>query len=108
MKNLFLIFLVILISCGVENKFEEELKSFVGKDYNAVIAEWGHPTDIYETPNSNDVLYYLRIKDVTSPFPNYLDEDGKEIPNNCRIYFEIGKDLKIIKYSYKGNYCWIE
>ena len=106
MKLLFLISTILMLSCDVENKFENTLNSYVGKDYNSIIDYWGHPTEIQTVPNKNDILHYLRIKDETSPFPDYLDEDGHEIPSYCNVYFEVGKDLKIIKYSYSGNYCW--
>ncbi len=106
MKVILLISTLLFISCDVENKFDKTLDGFVGKDYNSIIDYWGHPTDSYELPNGNEVLYYLRIKDLTSPFPDYFDEDGNEIPSSCRIYFEVGKDLIIIKYTYDGTYCW--
>lgn len=108
MKNLLLIFLILLLSCDVENPFEEKLKAWVGKDYNVVISEWGHPTDIYPAPNGNEILYYVRIKSMTSPFPDFLDEEGNEREDSCQIFFEVGKDLLVLKYSYRGTYCWID
>lgn len=106
MKIPLLVSLIFLFSCDVENKFDNTLDTFVGKDYNAILEYWGHPTEITELPNGNDELYYVRIKDLTSPFPDYWDEDGNIVPASCQVWFEVNKDLIIIKYRYKGIYCW--
>lgn len=105
MTRILLLTFLLLTSC-YENKFEETLKSFVGKDYQKIVDYWGHPTDSYEGPNGNDVVYYYRVKGLISIQPDDLGPDGEKIEEYCHIYFEVGKDLNIIKYSYNGNYCW--
>jgi hypothetical protein len=106
MKTLLLIFSLIFISCDVENKLDNTLQKFVGKDSSELIEAWGHPNTIEELPNGNDSYYYLRIDDQTSPTPEYFNDQGREIANSCRVWFEINKDLIIIKFSYSGTYCW--
>ena len=106
MKTILIIYALLFISCDVENKVDGTLKSFVGKDYNLIIDNWGQPTQRYLLPNGNEVLYYLRIGDVTSPSPTFTQENGDEIPNSCRIFFEVGKDFIVLKYTYEGTSCW--
>lgn len=78
----------------------------MGKDYQKIVDYWGHPTDSYVGPNGNDVVYYYRVKGITSISPDDLGPDGEKIEEYCHVYFEIGKDLNIITFSYNGNYCW--
>jgi len=101
--------MILLISCTkYENKFEKALDSFVGKDYQVVVDKWGHPTDSYTGPNGNDVIFYRRLKDITSTSPDRYDTDGEVIEDYCNVYFEIDKDQNVLNYTYRGTYCWEE
>ena len=109
MFKVLLLSILLLTSCiKYENKFEKTLDTFVGKGYQSIVDHWGHPTDSYAGPNGNDVIHYLREKDITSSSPDRYDTEGEPIEDYCDVYFELDKDQNILNYTYRGTYCWEE
>ena len=100
-KILLFTFLILTSTLALAGEFEENLKSFVGKDYQSIVDYWGHPSDSYEGPNGNDVISYYLFTEL----PDEIGPDWENIKDYCQVFFELGKDLKIISYSYHGTDC---
>ena len=128
MKNI--IFAVVLLSvmagCAHKGKEKAEdserenkamLDTWVGAHIDALVQKGGYPDEQFMAPSGNVVYVYSFSDTKTSPvtartyryerLPNTtLYSGGETITYWCKMFFEIGQDKKILRWSAKGNSCF--
>ena len=118
-KTVFVAIAVLLFAgCASHEKFVQRYNSWIGKDIQTFIHTVGYPDTTYKLPNHNTVYVYARSRLVTYPsigfgFGGYgypfgygigystADVDLKQ----CKLYLEVNKKSKIVRWSSRGNNC---
>lgn len=71
-----LIFTFLLLACATSQKYDKELKGWIGKSEASLIQAWGHPSaQKYLSPDSK-VITYTKISDWIVPSEYYFYNDG--------------------------------
>lgn len=119
MKIVFIAVTVLLFAgCASHEKFVQRYNSWVGKDIQTFIHTAGYPDTTYKLPNHNTVYVYSRSRLVSYPsvgfgFGGYGYPFGYGIGYNtadvdlkqCKLYLEVNKKGKIVRWSSWGNSC---
>lgn len=71
-----LILTMLLLACATSQKYDAELKNWVGQSEASLIAAWGQPTGQKYLNNHSKIITYTRISDWLVPTEYYLDNDG--------------------------------
>jgi hypothetical protein len=102
-----------LMSLGKTAKYEAKINSWIGADINKLIESWGYPESSFEAPNGNKVYVYSQDSSYTTPMVTNVNPSthtaytygGRTVQRLCNTYFEVDSTGKIIKCTWKGNYC---
>ena len=71
-----LIFTFLLLACATSQKYDKELKGWIGKNETSLIQAWGRPSaQKYLSPDSK-VITYTKISDWIVPSEYYFYNDG--------------------------------
>ena len=95
----FILLLLTIEGCATAEKLESKLKSWVGKDADALITSWGYPDSTIKAPNGNVVYIYKKSEQYQNPGTGYI------FSIDCNITFELSDEQKIINWGYRGNGC---
>jgi len=61
-----------LLGCATTSQYQSQLTAFVGQSPEVLIAKWGTPTARFERQNGDEVIAYIRSRDILVPgTPNY-------------------------------------
>ncbi len=71
-----LILTMLLLACATSQKYDQELKSWVGKSESSLISAWGRPSAQKYLGNNSKVLTYTRANEVVIPSEYYIYNDG--------------------------------
>ncbi len=110
---------LLLAGCATSAKYQAILTSWVDRDINELITEWGYPTRSMVLPNGNTVYIYETGATHVTPvqsFTTYHEVDGAILANThvmggdafatwCRTFFEVNKENKVVKWQAQGNSC---
>jgi len=108
-----------LNGCATTDKYEKNLRSWVGHDVNELIASWGYPANSFQAPNGNTVYVYSSSSSYTMPtnttstynvygnsvYGNSTTNGGQTINAWCQTFFEVNSSNIITSWSWKGNNC---
>jgi hypothetical protein len=56
-----------LIGCATTSQYQTKLATLVGQPEEALIAKWGKPTGRYTDENGDEVIAYIRSREVIVP-----------------------------------------
>lgn len=107
-----------LIGCATTSQYKTKLSTLVGQPENALIAQWGKPTGRYTDENGDQVIFYIRSREVIVPGIPAISEGfnapnqqvvapgmpNSTIPLNCITKF-IMKNGVVSTSTFKGNDC---
>ncbi|KYJ87669.1 hypothetical protein AS592_11290 [Sulfurovum riftiae] len=119
MKTVLIVFSLLFFSgCASHEKFVQRYNSWVGQDIDTFIKTVGYPDTTYKLPNHNTVYVYSRSRLVTYPsmgfgFGGYGYPFGYGIGystadvelKQCKLYLEVNRKGKIVRWSSRGNNC---
>ncbi len=109
-----------------QEKHERNVKSWMGRDINDLVAEAGYPTRTLQAPNGHTVYawdvsssyvtpqYETPGTSFTSGNPAYgantvyikgSTYGGQTVVSSCSTYFEVDKGNIIVNWRYQGNAC---
>ena len=109
--------LLFLGGCASHENFVRKYNSWVGGDINALISTIGYPDDTYTLPNKNKVYVYKksRIESYPSmtlgyggfygPFYGGMTYGNDVVQKTCKLFLEVNRHGKIIRWSSRGNSC---
>ena len=107
----------VLCGCATTANYRKVVGSWVGADAQKLADSWGYPSRTFEAPNGNTVYEYDSSETYrTSRFTNYTYDPrtgtgysttygGDTLNFYCSTYFEVDRDKKIVKATFKGNAC---
>lgn len=124
-----LIVTFLLLACATSQKYDQQLKGWVGQKESALIEAWGRPSaQKYLSPNSK-VITYTKISDYFVPSEYYFYNDGwgvsdivydpfmndynftpyaqmvdTEVEEICQTSFWIENGI-ITSWKWRGNNC---
>jgi len=108
---------MVLNSCATHSNFVNKYNSWVGNDINTFISSLGHPDRTYVLPNKNTIYVYEESKIQSYPTmtigyggfygPYYGGMTyGSDITQEtCKLFLEVNRQNKIVKWSSRGNNC---
>lgn len=79
MKIIFIGFLssLTLIGCATTSQYKTKLSTLVGQPESVLIAKWGEPTGRYTDESGDEVIAYIRSREVMMPStPSYTVVSG--------------------------------
>lgn len=130
--TLVMFFIIFIGGCATTEKYEENLRSWVGRDISNLIASWGYPSNSFKLPNGNTVYQYNYQRSYTTPItyntvsnyntnnyainnPSYgtyttgstktYQTGGQTFNYWCKTFFEVNKSNIIVKWRWEGNSC---
>lgn len=115
--TLALIALFIINGCASHSNFINKYNSWVGKDISVFISQVGHPDRTYKLPNKNMVYVYeqSRIHSYPTmtmgyggfygPYYGGMSYGSEIVQKTCKLFLEVNRKSKIIKWSSRGNNC---
>ena len=128
MKNIILTIVLLSVVTGCAHKGKENaedskrkniamMDTWIGAPVDAVVKKIGYPDSQFLAPSGNMVYVYSYSHSKTSPvtartyrydyIPDTTLYSGGETDTYwCKMYFEIGQDKKILRWSAKGNWCF--
>ena len=65
-----------LIGCATTSQYQTKLSSLVGQPENALIAQWGKPTGRYTDENGDEVIAYIRTREILIPNTPTFEVNG--------------------------------
>lgn len=128
MKIIFICLLssLILIGCATTSQYKTKLSTLVGQPEESLLAQWGKPTGRYKDENGDEVIAFIRSREVilpstsvaiNSPGTSYSNSVGNSqlvstsqglpsetIKLNCLTKF-ILKNGVVTSSTFKGNDC---
>ncbi|WP_210526301.1 hypothetical protein [Pantoea ananatis] len=114
---------VLLTGCQTQANFKRNMDTWVGKDAQGLVDQWGYPAGTMKAPNGNDVYVYQNSGNYYVPptttynttaniYGNSLystttanTSGGYNISFTCTVYFEVNSLKKIERVSWQGNNC---
>jgi len=109
--------LLFLGGCASHSNFVQKYNSWVGKDINVFISQVGYPDRTYTLPNKNAVYIYeqSRIESYPTmmlgyggfygPYYGGMAYGNDIVQKTCKLFLEVNRDHKIVKWSSRGNNC---
>lgn len=103
--------------CATTANYRNAVNSWVGADAETLVRTWGYPAKTFEAPNGNTVYEYSSSESYrTSRFTSYHYDPktgygyattygGDTLNLYCITYFEVNKEKKVARASFKGNSC---
>lgn len=122
-KLLFITLCILLQGCATTEKYNAMLDTWLGRNINEVINNWGYPDSTFNAPNGNTVYVYSYQSSTYVPQTNYTTTTyspiggsvysnsttnsygGYTINEVCRTYFEADEVGTIVNWQWKGNAC---
>ena len=119
-RKIALVMLILLVSgCATTAKYHAILETWVNRDINQLIEEWGYPHNSLKLPNGNTVYIYGSADRYITPVQTfttfhavgdklYADTmvmGGQSYTYWCRTFFEVNSENLIIKWRTEGNSC---
>lgn len=121
------------MGCATEGQYRTQLATMVGQSKEALIAKWGKPTGQYTDDSGDEVVAYIKTRDIIVPnTPSYsvssggggmyggslglgggpnpiattssTGMSGGEIHLSCMTKFVV-KNGVVISSTFKGNDC---
>ncbi len=87
-----------LLACVTAEELDQRLGVWVGKDADALAANWGAPTGTYQKKDGGLVLSYERMAVITTG----AGESGQTTSRTCRVDFTTDRDGKILVTNWQG------
>lgn len=109
--------LLFLDGCASHTNFVNKYNSWVGKDINVFISQVGYPDRTYKLPNNNRVYVYeeSRIQSYPTmtigyggfygPYYGGMSYGSDIVQQSCKLFLEVNKKHKIVRWSSRGNNC---
>ncbi len=116
-STIVLIVLFIINGCASHSNFINKYNSWVGKDISVFISQVGYPDKTYKLPNKNTVYVYeqSRIQSYPTmsigyggfygPYYGGMSYGSDMVQKTCKLFLEVNRKSKIIKWSSRGNNC---
>ena len=104
-------------SCASHENFVKRYNAWVGGDINVFITRVGYPDRTYKLPNGNSIYVYEQSRIQSYPTmtigyggfygPYYGGMSyGSDIEQKtCKLFLEVNKHHKIVRWSSRGNNC---
>ena len=69
MKKIFIVAAtcIAIMGCATEGQYRTKMTTFVGQPKEALIAKWGKPTGQYTDENGDEVVSYIKTRDINVP-----------------------------------------
>lgn len=124
-----LIVTLLLLACATSQKYDQELKSMVGKNETALFAAWGKPSAEKYVGDNKKIVTYTKINEWFYPLEYYFYNDGwgeenivydpfadeygleaygelidTEVTQYCQTSFWIENGI-ITAWKWRGNNC---
>lgn len=123
-----LIVTFLLLACSTSQKYDQQLKSWVGQSESSLISAWGRPSIVKETGQNSKIMTYVKIDEVFVPFEYYMYNNnwgtdnviydpfmdnemtaynavpGAELEEICQTSFWINNGI-ITAWKWRGNNC---
>lgn len=75
-----------LIGCATTSQYKNKLDALVGQPEDALIAKWGKPTGRYTDENGDEVIGYIRTREVILPStPTYAVTSSRTTGGNSSL-----------------------
>lgn len=110
-KLTFLIIVILSLSgCATEAKYQTTLESWRGHNIEELYQEWGYPASSFDLANGNKMYLYTYNADMSIPIQTFPDGQpnplsAQPVEYNCKTYFEVDQNKRIVNYSYEGSGC---
>jgi hypothetical protein len=99
--------LILWAGCATTRQYEENLRTWEGKDSAALIKKWGPPTKTLTLADGGKMFQYLKknqehiiIKRENASSPNAV-----EPLFDCKTTFIISQSDAIVAWRYEGHAC---
>lgn len=93
---------------STRKNFEKVLASWLGRDSDELVPNWGAPNSVYGLSSGGKVLTYITNTGTGGSLVP-LGGTGTYMTVNrqwyCKVSFTIDPDNRIVRWSYQGNNC---
>lgn len=87
-----------LSACVTAEELDQRLGVWIGKDADALAAEWGAPSGTYQKKDGGLVLSYERMAVISTG----AGEGSQTTSRTCRVDFTTDQDRKILSARWEG------
>lgn len=92
------IFIMVLGGCVSTAELDQRLGSWVGKDADALAADWGAPAGNYQKKDGGRILSYERSSVVTTGPSGF----SQTYSRHCRVDFTVDAQNKVTGGQWRG------